>query len=449
MIVKITVGKATLGVHNEKFGRNGGGKGKNRKPPMNGMMVHVERDEEKYKDVKHSNKFIDKDRTHLNKVLYRGEGSFIDRFERVIEEKYTGTQAIRHDAVTMIQTTVNFGGTVQNASMEEQNEMLTNFYEHFRENHPDIISAVIHNDETNPHLHICWVPMTRDGRLCASQVNGKSALSHLQRESLEFMQREYPQHGFYRLTDEDKLFNGLSPEAKAALDDMKKELERGYEMVNQMLEEIEQREQAVTEQENELAGLVEQLQTAKQTYETKLKDMDEWQTSLEERENALKESESSLDDREAKIAEAEAELNEKYEELNKKTDDLMVWQQNTVNKLKGHQKQLNEREERVKSREQRLDKREQQLNEREQDVEYKYMSLEEYQRRVKDVFDSLEDKWKNTTNVGMRNKLKRHVERFLPIEDEVNSESIENLENLEHILNTSDFDDLTSDNMSL
>ena len=414
MIVKLTVGKATLGVHNEKFGRNGGGKGKNRKPPMNGMMVHVERDEEKYKDVKHSNKFIDKDRTHLNKVLYRGEGSFIDRYERVIEEKYTGTQAIRHDAVTMIQTTVNFGGTVQNASMEEQNEMLTNFYEHFRENHPDIISAVIHNDETNPHLHICWVPMTRDGRLCASQVNGKSALSHLQRDSLEFMQREYPQHGFYRLSDEDKLFNGLSPEAKAALDDMKKELERGYEMVNQMLEEIEQREK-----------------------------------SLDEREKALKESESSLDDREAKISETEAKWHDTFDKFNDKVNEFNEWRQNTVLKLKGHQKQLNEREERVKSREQRLNKREQQLNEREQDVEHKYMSLEEYQRRVKDVFEGLEDKWKNTTNVSMRNKLKRHVERFLPIEDEVNSESIENLENLEHILNTSDFDDLTYDNMSL
>lgn len=442
MIVKLTVGKATLGVHNEKFGRNGGGKGKNRKPPMNGMMVHVERDEEKYKDVKHSNKFIDKDRTHLNKVLYRGEGSFIDRYERVIEEKYTGTQAIRHDAVTMIQTTVNFGGTVQNASMEEQNEMLTNFYEHFRENHPDIISAVIHNDETNPHLHICWVPMTRDGRLCASQVNGKSALSHLQRESLEFMQREYPQHGFYRLSDEDKLFNGLSPEAKAALEDMKKELERGYEMVNQMLEEIEQREQAVTERENELSGLVEQLQTTKQTFETKLKDVEEWQKSLDEREKALKESESSLDDREAKISETEAKWHDTFDKFNDKVNEFNEWRQNTVLKLKGHQKQLNEREERVKSREQRL-------NKREQDVEHKYMSLEEYQRRVKDVFEGLEDKWKNTTNVSMRNKLKRHVERFLPIEDEVNSESIENLENLEHILNTSDFDDLTSDNMSL
>lgn len=439
------MGKSTLGVHNEKFGRNGGGKGKNRKPPMNGMMVHVERDEEKYKDVKHSNKFIDKDRTYLNKVLYREEGSFIDRFERVIEEKYTGTQAIRHDAVTMIQTTVNFGGTVQDASMEEQNEMLTRFYEHFRENHPDIISAVIHNDETNPHLHICWVPMTRDGRLCASQVNGQSALSHLQRDSLEFMQREYPKHGFYRLTDEDKLFNGLSPEAKAALDDMKKELERGYEMVNQMLEEIEQREQAVTEREDELAGLVEQLQTTKQTYETKLKDMEEWQKSLDERENVLKESESSLEDREAKISEAEAELNEKYEELNKKTDDLMIWQQNTVNKLKGHQKQLNEREERVKSREQRLNKREQQLNERERDVDAKYMSLEEYQRRVQAVFDGLETKWKETTNVSMRNKLRRRVEGFTPFTNEVTDENIEKLESLEHILNDSDFEGLQFD----
>lgn len=38
-----------------------------------------------------------------------------------------------------------------------------------------IISAVVHYDETTPHLHIISVPLTQDGRLSARDVIGNKA----------------------------------------------------------------------------------------------------------------------------------------------------------------------------------------------------------------------------------------------------------------------------------
>ena len=35
-----------------------------------------------------------------------------------------------------------------------------------------IISAVVHLDEKSPHMHLCFVPLTEDKRLCAKEILG-------------------------------------------------------------------------------------------------------------------------------------------------------------------------------------------------------------------------------------------------------------------------------------
>jgi hypothetical protein len=55
-----------------------------------------------------------------------------------------------------------------------------------------IISAVIHYDETTPHLHVVSVPLTTDGRLSAREIVGnKQNLSRLQDEFFEQIGRGY------------------------------------------------------------------------------------------------------------------------------------------------------------------------------------------------------------------------------------------------------------------
>ena len=63
----------------------------------------------------------------------------------------------------------------------------------FHERHfGHIISAVIHYDETTPHLHVVSVPLTADGRLSAREIVGnKQNLSRLQDEFFEQVGRGY------------------------------------------------------------------------------------------------------------------------------------------------------------------------------------------------------------------------------------------------------------------
>lgn len=59
---------------------------------------------------------------------------------------------------------------------------------------PDMIfSAVVHLDEKTPHLHLCFVPLTKDNRLTAKEILGNRAkLSKWQDEFHEFMVKFYP-----------------------------------------------------------------------------------------------------------------------------------------------------------------------------------------------------------------------------------------------------------------
>ena len=55
-----------------------------------------------------------------------------------------------------------------------------------------IISAVVHYDETTPHLHIISVPLTKDGRLSARDVIGnKAKMSKTQDQFFEQVGKSY------------------------------------------------------------------------------------------------------------------------------------------------------------------------------------------------------------------------------------------------------------------
>lgn len=57
-----------------------------------------------------------------------------------------------------------------------------------------IISAVVHMDERTPHMHLSFVPLTADGRLCAKEIVGnKKKLTWWQDEFWKHMVKKYPE----------------------------------------------------------------------------------------------------------------------------------------------------------------------------------------------------------------------------------------------------------------
>ena len=57
----------------------------------------------------------------------------------------------------------------------------------------NIFSAMVHMDEKTPHLHLCFTPITEDGRLSAKEILGNRAqLSQWQDEFHAHMQKAFP-----------------------------------------------------------------------------------------------------------------------------------------------------------------------------------------------------------------------------------------------------------------
>lgn len=68
-----------------------------------------------------------------------------------------------------------------------QYEFFTDCTKFFAERYgkENIISAVVHLDETMPHMHLNLMPITRDGRLCSKQLFDKPQLQQLQTDFYE------------------------------------------------------------------------------------------------------------------------------------------------------------------------------------------------------------------------------------------------------------------------
>lgn len=84
------------------------------------------------------------------------------------------------------------GDFFKDKSTEECNQYFRDCLQFHQKRFGHIISAVIHYDETTPHLHILSVPLTQDGRLSAREIIGNRAnLSRMQTEFFEQVGRGY------------------------------------------------------------------------------------------------------------------------------------------------------------------------------------------------------------------------------------------------------------------
>lgn len=84
------------------------------------------------------------------------------------------------------------GDFFKGKSNEENDQFFRDCLEFHQRKFGHVISAVIHYDETTPHLHILSVPLTHDGRLSAREIVGNRAnLSRMQTEFFEQVGRGY------------------------------------------------------------------------------------------------------------------------------------------------------------------------------------------------------------------------------------------------------------------
>lgn len=141
---------------------------------------HNQRENKNY-----SNKDINLNRTKLNYDLHNKHNIvYIDEINKKIKERYTGKKAIRKDAVLNVECLItsdpDFFKTI---GSDETKRYFKEAYEFVKSEFgkENIIYANVHMDETTPHMHLGFTPITSDGRLSAKEwLDGKRKLTELQ-----------------------------------------------------------------------------------------------------------------------------------------------------------------------------------------------------------------------------------------------------------------------------
>ena len=138
--------------------------------PARPLEAHHERQKEQYT----SNPDIDTSRSKYNFHIVKPEGRYYHFIQSRIEQAGCRT---RKDSTRFVDTLITASPEFFKGKSGREN----------------IVSAVVHMDEKTPHLHLTFVPLTKDNRLCAKEIIGNRAnLTKWQDDFHAYMVEKYP-----------------------------------------------------------------------------------------------------------------------------------------------------------------------------------------------------------------------------------------------------------------
>ena len=159
-------------------------------PAISPIEAHNERTKEQYA----SNPDIDTSRSRYNLHLVQPQGRYREEADRMIAAAHC---RVRKDSVRVVEALVTASPEFFKGKSRSEVKAYFEYALKFLESKqsPDtFLSAVIHMDEKTPHLHLCFVPLTADGRLSAKEVIGnRKNLVKWQDEFWQHMVKQYPE----------------------------------------------------------------------------------------------------------------------------------------------------------------------------------------------------------------------------------------------------------------
>lgn len=153
------------------------------------IAAHNERTKEAYA----SNPDIDKSRTVQNEHLIAPRWSYGQEIRHRIG--MAGCR-VRWDSVKFVETLITTSPEFAKAHESEMPEYFERALGFLKERvgEENIFSAVVHMDEKTPHMHLCFVPLTKDKRLSAKEILGnKKAMIRWQDDFYACMSERWPE----------------------------------------------------------------------------------------------------------------------------------------------------------------------------------------------------------------------------------------------------------------
>ena len=159
-------------------------------PAISPIEAHNERTKEQYA----SNPDIDTNRSRYNLHLVQPQGRYREEADRMIAAAHC---RVRKDSVRVVEALVTASPEFFKDKTNREIRAYFAYALKFLEGRqcPDtFLSAVVHMDEKTPHLHLCFVPLTADGRLSAKEIIGnRKNLVRWQDEFWQHMVKQYPE----------------------------------------------------------------------------------------------------------------------------------------------------------------------------------------------------------------------------------------------------------------
>ena len=149
-----------------------------------GAIGSCERHNERKKEIYKSNPDIDIDRSKQNyHIIEPPKYTYGRKVKDLIKESNCKT---RKDSVKLVETIITASPEfMQKLSLSEQKEyfkIATDFMID-KVGKQNIISAVVHMDESNPHMHLVFCPINKENKLSAKSILGnQKSLSEWQTE---------------------------------------------------------------------------------------------------------------------------------------------------------------------------------------------------------------------------------------------------------------------------
>ena len=164
-----------------RFAKQKGGSG--------ALEAHHERTKEKYA----SNPDIDTKRSKYNIHIVRPTTSYKKEYDGRIEAAGCKT---RKDSVRFVDTLItaspDFFKGKKREEVKAYFERAVDFLSR-KIDKDNIFTAVVHLDEKTPHMHLCFTPITQDGRLSAKDIIGnRTQLTQWQDDFFAHMVKAYP-----------------------------------------------------------------------------------------------------------------------------------------------------------------------------------------------------------------------------------------------------------------
>ena len=153
------------------------------------LSTHHERTKDSYA----SNPDIDLSRTAQNFHLVTPQWSYEQEIKHRIQ---TAGCRVRKDSVKFVDTLVTVSPEFAKAHEAEMPEYFRRAFDFLKERvgEENIFSAVVHMDEKTPHMHLCFVPLTRDKRLSAKEILGnKKSMIRWQDDFYACMAERWPE----------------------------------------------------------------------------------------------------------------------------------------------------------------------------------------------------------------------------------------------------------------